>query len=195
MRIIAGELRGRRISAPRGMAVRPTSDRVREALFSLLEARHGIDGGVVLDLFAGSGALGLEALSRGASRAVLVDRARRCCRSIADNARRLGVEQRVRIVCAPARAALERLQRDAERFDLALLDPPYAHGDAAWPLIDKLATGGLLRADALVVVEHRRSVTPPTGCADLAVERSRAYGDTTLTLYAHATTKPEEQQP
>jgi 16S rRNA (guanine966-N2)-methyltransferase len=122
MRIVAGEFRGRRLVAPPGTGTRPTSDRVRESLFSILGS---VDGDVVLDLFAGTGALGIEALSRGAASAVAVERDRNAVRAIRTNAEALALGDRLRVVPRGWREALRAEAEAGSRFDLVLIDPPY----------------------------------------------------------------------
>lgn len=181
MRIIAGKARGRAVSLPRGIAIRPTADRVKEAMFSLIGARVDLAGSSVLDLYAGSGALALEALSRGASAALAVDRSRRCAATIADNARRLGLDG-CTVRCAAVHAALARLGAERRRFDVVLADPPY--DDDPQPVIAQVAALGLLEAAGLFVVEHRRDRQLPARCGELAQLLQRTYGDTRLTAYA-----------
>ena len=169
MRIIAGDWGGRRIKAPPGRDVRPTTDRVREAWMSTLGGR--LDGLTVLDLFAGSGALGLEALSRGAEHATFVEIARTSLRALEDNVRALDARGRVTIVKGDALKYLRRLEPGA--FDLALADPPYGEGHAA-DLLARFAEVPFARA---LWVEHRTGEPLP----ELAGLQQRRYGDTTLT--------------
>jgi 16S rRNA (guanine966-N2)-methyltransferase len=180
LRITGGSLGGRRLRAPREGA-RPTADRVRESLFArlgdLADAR-------VLDLFAGSGVLGFEALSRGASSLVSVERSRASAELIRQNAAALGVAERVRVLRQDAGAALRRLGRAGERFDLVLLDPPYAEG-AAEPTLAALAASGVLAPGAAVVLERARSHPVPT-IAGLVLEDERRFGDTVIGRYAAA---------
>src|SRR5918911_3056045 len=151
-RIIAGSAGGRRIETPRGAATRPTSDRVREALFGALEARGVLSGAVVLDLFAGSGALGLEAASRGAAEVVLVDSSRQAV----DVARRNAAGLRlggVRVVHAPVLRHLAAPRRPGERrADVAVLDPPYAVDEDALAQVLRALDAGHLVPGAVVVV-------------------------------------------
>jgi len=174
MRIIAGIHRGRRLApVPRG--VRPTSDRVREALFARL---GDVEGARVLDLCCGTGALGLEALSRGAVGAVFVDRAGPSLAALARNLQSLGIGD-ARRLRADARAAVGRLAREGQRFDLVFVDPPY--DDARLPrLCGALAASGVLASGARVVVESakRHPWQPPSS---LCVEDERDYGDTRVT--------------
>ena len=170
MRIIAGTHRGHRIAAPKGRGTRPTSDRVRENAFNLIGP---VDGADVLDLFAGSGALGLEALSRGAASATFVDSDRDACRVINANLDKLGLQATVLCVDVLRAVAQER-----RRYDLVLCDPPYDF-DAA-----RLAphlTG--LVADAGLVVWESSSHGEPPDVPGLTVRTTRAYGSARLTLF------------
>jgi len=189
LRIVAGQLGGRRLASPPA-GVRPTSDRVREALFARLEP---LEGARVLDLFCGTGALGIEALSRGAARVVFVDRARRSIQVLRENLASLGVEEHIDIVRADARSALRRLAEAAERFDLVLADPPYEAGGIV-ELLEELAASELLEPDAVVVVERskRHSLGPVEG---LELLDERGYGDTVIDRYGlHAAGGSEEAQ-
>ncbi len=174
LRVIAGRFRGRRLLAPPRSGVRPTAERVREALFSALGA---LQGARVLDLYAGTGALGIEALSRGATRAVFVERGRAAADVLRRNlaALALGPEE-AEVLQTDAHGALRRLARAGERFDLVLVDPPYASGEAAGAL-GALAAGGLLAPEALVVVETSRR-HPVGEVAGLVRVGERRYGDT-----------------
>ncbi len=170
MRIIAGLWRGRRLRALRGKGIRPTTDRVRESWMAALGG--GVEDAIVLDLFAGSGALGLEALSRGAREVVFVERARGALAVLEANIDLLGARSDCRIVRGDAMPFVRRLEPMA--FDLALADPPYDRGFAA-ELLGLFAEKGFARE---LWVEHRSSeVMPPLG--DL---RQRRYGDTTLSI-------------
>jgi 16S rRNA (guanine966-N2)-methyltransferase len=182
MRIIGGVLGGRRIRAPRGEDTRPTADRVRQALFDVLEASGGLLGARVLDLYAGSGARSLEAISRGAAAALLVERSAAALRCIGENAAALGVTDRVRTLRADAAAAVARLAPDS-RFDLVFLDPPYAEAAAAaGQLLPALAPH--LAAGGRVVFEHDRRLTLPDPSGDLRCSDRRRWGDTGVSFYA-----------
>lgn len=186
MRIIAGRYRGHPLTAPAGRTARPTTDRVREALFSILGA--SVEDAAVLDLFAGSGALGLEAMSRGAARAVFVDASPRALVALRKNCARLGAEP-VRVLRGRVEESLPRLVKDGESFDLIFLDPPYRKGLASETL-DRI-DGSLLRPGARVVAEHEAGATPPA-VADgrLTAQDTRRYGDTVLTFYQALTEAP-----
>jgi 16S rRNA (guanine966-N2)-methyltransferase len=175
MRVIAGTHGGRELIAPKGRATRPTSDRVREALFSIL---GDIAGARVLDLFAGSGALGIEALSRGAGTATLVDSAASAIAAIRRNLDGLGLEAEV--VRQPAARFLQAASRDARQYDLVFLDPPYRHASTLGRELTS-ALRPILAADARVVAESdRRS---PLGL-ELALLDERRYGDTLIQIHA-----------
>jgi 16S rRNA (guanine966-N2)-methyltransferase len=174
MRVIAGTLGGRTLTAPRGRETRPTSDRVREALFSIL---GDITGRQVLDLYAGSGALAIEALSRGAATATLVDSGRAAVAAITDNLSRLGVDAEV--VAADALRFCERASRAARQYDLVFLDPPYRHASVLGrDLTTVLAP--LISGDARVVAEshHQRPLA-----LGLPLLDERRYGDTLISIY------------
>lgn len=175
MRVIAGSYGGRELVAPRGRATRPTSDRVREALFSIL-------GGIVqdarvLDLFAGSGALAIEAMSRGAAQATLVDSSATAITAIRRNLDTLGIEAEV--VRAPALRFLEGARNSARQYDLVFLDPPYRRASALERQLTA-ALGPLLAGDARVVTESDRR-SPLRLELDLLDERR--YGDTLIHIH------------
>ena len=181
-RIIAGEAGGRRLAVPAGEAVRPTSDRVKESVFSALGPGRLV-GARVLDLYAGSGALGLEALSRGAAEALLVDRDPAAARAIRANIEALGFEGRAVVRQSPVTTLLAG-SRAGEPFDLALLDPPYdmPAGDVE-AVLRLLVEGEWLTPNATVVVERAANSAPLTWPAGWGSTWERCYGDT-LVLFA-----------
>ena len=175
MRVVAGIYGGRRLAAPRGDATRPTSDRVREALFSVLGA--SVQGARVLDLFAGSGALGIEALSRGAASAVFVDRAPRAIVAVRANLAALGIEAEVHRV--EARAWLRTASTRGEAYDLVFLDPPYRRaGELGRELSEALAV--VLAPGARVVTESDRR--DPLALK-LPLRAEHRYGDTVIRIH------------
>ena len=192
-RIIGGAAGGRRINTPRGASTRPTSDRVREALFSAVESWCGSLRGLrFLDLYAGSGAVGLEAWSRGAGVVTLVEQDRRTAALISGNARTIGFP-RANVVTAPVAGALRR--PPAAPYDVAFLDPPYPLPDESVAEdLESLLSNGWLVPGALVVVERSvRSPEPawPTGYSET---RQKRYGETVL-WYGHAASKPAPPLP
>ena len=175
MRVIAGSYRGRRLRAPPGAATRPTSDRVREALFSVLGDR--VEGARVLDLFAGSGALGIEALSRGAREATFVDNAAAAIRALETNLRDVSAEATV--VRAEARRFLGGASRSARQYDLVFLDPPYRLAATLGPELSG-PLGCVLAEQAVVVAESDRRTSL---ALDLPLEDERRYGDTLIRIH------------
>jgi 16S rRNA (guanine(966)-N(2))-methyltransferase RsmD len=174
LRVAAGEARGRRLKTPKG--IRPTQGIVKEAIFNILG--HAVLDALVLDLFAGSGALGIEALSRGAEQATFVERDASTAAILRQNLEVLGYADRARIVRADVVRWLETDPEQAQKATLALLDPPYR--DAA--LVPALAElERLLPAGAMVVVEHARGEAPPP-LSRLGEARTRRYGDTEVTV-------------
>lgn len=185
VRITGGANRSRTLVAPRGTATRPTSDRVREALFSILGSFDAIAGASVLDLYAGSGALALEALSRGAVHATLVESSRAALAALRANVAALALEKRTRVVAAPVERAVDLLE--GERFGLVLADPPYAEAEAAARTLERFAAKGLFSPGAVVVLEHSsRDAPEPAGLDRLDLRR---YGDTALSLFRNLPTK------
>ena len=173
MRVVAGVARGRRLEAPDGADTRPTSDRVREAIFNSLASMDALEGAKVLDLFAGSGALGIEALSRYAANCTFVERARPALDAIRTNLDSTGLSDRANIVVADAMTFVT--QGNAADFDLVLADPPYDFGQ--W---EELLQGV---SPSLVVAESNRPVTPPEGWEVL---REKRYGKTWVTFLERA---------
>ena len=180
MRISGGIHRSRVLSTPRGAHTRPTSDRVREALFSMLASRGALESAVVLDLYAGTGALGLEALSRGAERATFVESDRRALEALGQNIAALREGHRARVLPLPVSRALPRLA--GESFTLVLCDPPYA--DVPSGAVNEALKAALpvLAASALVVLEHATRDASP-GLDGLRLVETRGYGDTSIAFY------------
>ena len=178
MRVIAGSARGVVLRAPAGRETRPTSARLRESLFAMLEAAD-TDFASVVDLYAGSGALGIEALSRGAGRCLFVDSNRRACILVRENLRRAGFAQRGRVVAA----RVGRWRPSADRaFSLVLADPPYDDA-VAWADIDR-SIGGALAADAVIAVEHAARTDAPLSLAGCSRWRDRRHGDGAIAAYS-----------
>jgi 16S rRNA (guanine966-N2)-methyltransferase len=179
-RIIAGVHGGRRLVAPPGSATRPTADRVREALFSALDTMAGLAGARVADLYAGSGAVGLEALSRGAAYALLVESDARAAKVARDNIATLRVGSQVRLLTQRVAQAVAG-PPDGGPFDVVFADPPYAVPDEDLVTVQQgLLAHDWLTPDAVVVVERGSRGAPLTWVNGLTAERSRRYGETTL---------------
>ena len=177
MRIIAGSAGGRTIVSPKGQNTRPTQDHVRESLFNII--RRDVPDTKVLDLFAGSGALGLEALSRGACRAVLADKAGKAIDCIRRNVETLGFAQQSTVLRGDWRGVLQRLENSS--FDLVFLDPPYSLTQYR-EITDALIENELLSDDALIVIEHRKDVMPELS-PPFTLKNNRTYGDTVIHFY------------
>jgi 16S rRNA (guanine966-N2)-methyltransferase len=180
MRVIGGNARGRRLKVPKGQTLRPTAARVKEALFNILP--HDLSGTKVLDLFAGTGNVTIEALSRGAAAAILVDSSSESGKAIRENLRRLHLTDRTKVWIMPVARALRFLARHGETFDLIFLDPPY---DCEW--IDRtlgiIARERLLRESGMLIAEHsiREKVEPRYD--SLALHDQRRYGSTLLSFF------------
>lgn len=181
MRVIAGKYKSRIIKMPRGPRIRPTKDRVREALFGII-GEFAV-GASVLDLFAGSGAFGIEAVSRGAKRAVFIDREGSCIKTIKENLNTLNINGKIStVIKMDAFRAIDFLSRRKETFDLVLLDPPYHKGLAKKSLI-KLDRHDILKPPCIVVCEHHKNDTMPEMMDNITSYRTVRYGDVCLTFY------------
>ncbi len=179
MRIIAGEFRGRRLHAPKSDRIRPTGDRVREAVFSIIAS--AIPDARVLDLFAGTGAMGLEALSRGAAQCVFVDQGVEAARLIRENIELCGASDYSFLVQDAVPSALRRLAEKGEFFDLIFMDPPYGKG-----LVEKTLeiVGAVSTAETLVLAEHHIRDDSPDLVKDWKKDSERRYGDTMISIYS-----------
>ena len=179
MRIIGGEARGRQIRLPRGCRIRPTADRVKESLFAIL---YRLEGSAFVDVFAGSGNVGLEALSRGARSAVFVEKDPRLTDAIRSNLRLLGFENRAEVINADVQRGIGGLIKRAERFDILFADPPYDEGFVP-ELMKWLEGGDLLATNGIVVLQHSVRETLEGSCSQvLALADQRRYGDTMLSF-------------
>ncbi len=181
MRIIAGSAKGRPLKVPKSGSVRPTADRVKETLFNVLG--QWLDGERVLDLFAGVGALGLEALSRGAGHATFVERDAATMAVLRDNARTLGFDGQARTLQKNVARALGQLAGEGARFELVFADPPYAAQETNG-LVEEIEAAGVLAAGGRLVIEHdRRMALPPSSADGLVRFDERRFGDTLLSFY------------
>lgn len=182
MRIIGGQYRSRLIEMPKGADIRPTQDRVREAIFNIL---RDVNGKRVLDLFAGSGAFGIEALSRGAGHATFVENNIRCLKTIEANVESIPIpEANYDIVKSGVAIALPKLEKEGNKFDLIFVDPPY-HKDMARKCLIYIDYYDILAQSCLVVVEHFRKDSLETDLTNLIPGTGRSYGDTLVTIFKH----------
>lgn len=180
MRIIGGEHRGRKIKQPESGATRPTKDRVREAVFNMIAEK--VPGARVLDIFAGSGAYGLEALSRGASGAVFVEKDREAIRVISENIAALGVDDRAKVVAKEVSEALEILKKE-EGFDLVFSDPPYGQGMAKNILI-MIYQYDIVIPSGTVIIEHHKDESLPEREGPLSIYKQKTYGDICISVFS-----------
>lgn len=181
MRIIAGKAKGRKLAPVKGRAIRPTLDRVREAVFNILGAQ--VVGARVLDLFAGTGAIGVEALSRGATHCTFVDSAPFALRLIRDNLEITGFQGNARVVQATMPKGLTALARSGTQFDIVFADPPYDFAEYEG-LLEALARSQIIADDGLIVLELRGKTTAPERAGSLPLCRSERYGDTRVAFYS-----------
>ncbi len=184
MRIIAGELRGRKLQPIRGMTIRPTSDRLRETLFNILS--HRVRDAVVLDIFAGTGALGLEALSRGAASAVFIDHYKGALDALTGNIRAFHLDDRAQVIRWDIHINLKCIRNHQPPFDLVFMDPPYER-NLVMPSLDHLHRSRALASDALVVVEHTPLEPLSDKMSAFSVEDQRKYGKTLVSFLKYDT--------
>ena len=180
MRVITGKARGVQLKTPDGQLTRPTSDRVKEALFSIIQFE--IPGAAVLDLFGGTGQLGIEALSRGAKSAVFVDAREDACKLIRENLKRTRLEQDGKVVRADY---MEYLNRCREKFDIILLDPPYAEVFLENSL-KRITEIDILQSGGIIIAERPLGKDIPWECEGFTRSRDYKYGNTLLTIYRKA---------
>ena len=188
VRVIAGAAKGRILKAPKGLATRPTTDRVKESLFAIIGAK--LVAATVLDLYSGSGALAIEALSRGAAHAVLVDSAAAAATCIRANIAATQFTECCRLMVLPVQKALAVLTNNGSMFDVVFMDPPYERGHVQKTLAI-LDQSPLLRPGALIVAEHNRKEEMPEKMANFAMSRQQIYGDTAISIF---TVRCEEVQ-
>jgi 16S rRNA (guanine966-N2)-methyltransferase len=184
MRIVAGVHKGRRLKAVPGNATRPTGDKVKEAVFQVIGPFF--DGGHVLDLFAGSGALGMEALSRGMNFAVFIDKHPKAIHTIHDNLKLLRLTQQAEVYRNDAFRALQLLSGREYKFDLILLDPPYGKVDMI-KLLGEISSSALLRENGFIFCEHDVSLELPRHVNNYTILKQSKYGDTIgVTIYQYS---------
>ena len=191
MRIISGASRGRKLATPKSQSIRPTSDRVKESIFNILGEE--VEGKLVLDLFAGTGNLGIEALSRGAKKAIFVERGRQALRLIQRNIAQIGLEGRVEIIPRDANRAIGVLKGKGEVFDLILMDPPYEKGLIKRTLT-KLNSHPIYHTNSILVIEHDRREPILDILDGWNLVRERRLGDTVISFLTPAM-EPHGQSP
>ncbi len=190
MRIIAGTYASRRLETLKGQATRPTLDKVKEAVFSALGGMF--DGGTMLDLYAGSGAIGLEAVSRGMNQAVLVDQSHAAAEIIRKNIALLGCQKQTRLLAMNDRKALSLLAKEGVQFDLVYLDPPYEkqHNEE---VMTYLVEHGMLKNGARVVIEAKKEENYTQTFGPLQYQKEKVYGIMKITYYRFEQSHPEER--
>lgn len=180
MRITGGTGKGRTLKVPAGSRVRPTADKVKQALFNILGDK--VRDSLFLDLYCGTGGVGIEAISRGAERAVFVDDARQSLQVTRQNIEQSGFEERATVVPAKAESFLKKASQE---FDIVFLDPPYSLDQDQ--LLVMLAQSGILKQDSVVVAEHFKKQKSPEQAGRLFLYREAVYGDTVLAFYKIST--------
>ncbi len=180
MRIISGKVRGLKLNTPKNDDVRPTTDRVKESLFNIING-HIIDSNV-LDLFAGTGSLGIECLSRGANKCVFVDVSKSSIDIVKSNIKKARVESESEVMNVDCKTAIDKLKVKNERFDLIFMDPPY-YENLFVSSLQNISDAQILSQEGLIVVEHDTVEKLPDNVGKLVKQKSRKYGNTTLTFY------------
>ncbi|MBS1789004.1 MAG: 16S rRNA (guanine(966)-N(2))-methyltransferase RsmD [Acidobacteria bacterium] len=180
MRVIAGQYKGRRLKTLEGMAVRPTSDRMRETLFNILALR--IEDARFVDVCAGSGAVGIEALSRGAAHVTFIEASRKAVSVISDNLRHCGITEDFKLIPRDAIAAMKYFAYEKQQFDIFYFDPPY-DSEIYSPVMWQIAQNNLLAEDGIVIVEHRRQLPLAPNYDDLRPYRELVQGESVLTFF------------
>ena len=192
MRIIAGECKGRQIKPVPGTSTRPTTDKVRESIYNIIGPFF--EGGLALDLYGGSGALGIEALSRGIEKCVFVDRESKAIETIKWNLEQTKFTESAEVFRNDSKRALKALQKREVQFSLVLLDPPY-HKEQILHDLEKLTAYHLLADQATIVVEHKKEVKLPESYAGLQMIREETYsGKTTISIYTYEQLRVEEEK-
>ncbi|GAA0707992.1 16S rRNA (guanine(966)-N(2))-methyltransferase RsmD [Paraclostridium ghonii] len=181
MRVISGKARGLKLNTPKNEDVRPTTDRVKESLFNIING-YIIDG-EILDLFAGTGSLGIECLSRGASKCVFVDLNKSSIDIVKSNIKKARVEANSEVMNIDFKSAIEKVKNNSYKFDVIFMDPPY-YKDMFIDALKKIEQSNILKEDGIIVVEHDTKHEFPENVGKLCKNRNKKYGNTTLTFYS-----------
>lgn len=180
LRVISGKVRGLKLNTPKNDDVRPTTDRVKESVFNIING-YVMDSNV-LDLFAGTGSLGIECLSRGANKCVFVDASKTSIEIVKSNIKKARVEADSEVMNVDCKSAIDKLKTRSESFDLIFMDPPY-YENLFVSTLEKISDTKLLNEDGIIVVEHDTTEKLPDNVGDLVKQKSRKYGNTTVTFY------------
>jgi 16S rRNA (guanine(966)-N(2))-methyltransferase RsmD len=180
LRVISGTAKGHKLKTIKGLTTRPTSDKVKGAVFNILAAL--IPGANILDIFAGTGSLGIEALSRGADSAVFVDKSSECFRTIKENLAHTKLESEATVVVGDVFAALNKFSKNNKKFDIIFLDPPYGKG-LVEETLKSIAENDIIMPEGIIVAEHDASDKVPEEVGGLARYRWEKYGDTVISFY------------
>lgn len=189
MRVVAGERKGLRLKAAPGNTTRPTTDKVKESLFNIIGPFF--DGGTVLDLFAGSGGLGIETLSRGADNGVFIEKDRKAYAVLKENIEKCHYEERAEVYCNDAIRAVKALLKRDITFDYLFVDPPYAKMDY-YNLVEVLVENGKVSNSAIIICEHAKEVKLPTSYSDFSLQRQELYGSSYISIYRKVEEEGEE---
>ncbi|AOT68405.1 16S rRNA (guanine(966)-N(2))-methyltransferase RsmD [Geosporobacter ferrireducens] len=181
MRVIAGLAKGRRLKSPVGLATRPTTDRIKESIFSILHPY--LLESYVLDLFSGTGNLGIEALSRGAEKAIFVDNNKNSIRVICENIEITGFKEKSKVFHQEALKTIRELAHLEQKYDIVFMDPPYLKGFII-PCVQAIEEEGLLSSTGIIVIEHDSKDVLPEKFAKLTRIKNRKYGNTTISIYS-----------
>jgi 16S rRNA (guanine(966)-N(2))-methyltransferase RsmD len=180
LRVISGSAKGHGLKTIKGDTTRPTSDKVKGALYNIIAAY--VEGSTVLDMFAGTGSLGIEALSRGAASAAFFDRSQQCCGIIKENLQHTKLTEKALVYNTDFSAGIEKMHREGHKFDIIIMDPPY-NKNFIQEALKLLAINDIMMDDGIIIAEHSVMDKLPESCGKLKVIDTRKYGDTMITIY------------
>ncbi|MBU5677374.1 16S rRNA (guanine(966)-N(2))-methyltransferase RsmD [Alkaliphilus sp. MSJ-5] len=180
MRVISGKARGHALKAPQGLNTRPTADRVKESIFNIVQSK--LYGSIVIDLFAGSGNLGIESLSRNASKAYFIDNNKNSIQSIRENLKKTNLGNSSIVIQMDVLSAIKKLSTQGVKANIIFLDPPYSKGFVA-PTLEDIFSFEILQSDGIVVVEHNKTDEIPESVHNLQKYRTNNYGDVAVSFY------------